>query len=157
MVFPETLVKWKGFSSRLSGLQNSRNELISNLFGPVDNFSIKFCARFKKNSLKLLAMERKQKNKLSFYFRQIFHGRVFVLGRPSLLRFFQCSLGSTIFYSSFFVKKNFFFSLIRRWNVFLASLYINSSIWSLLFLNFLNSLSLLDIFSVSSPSNHSLD
>ena len=102
MVFSETLVKWKGFSSRLSCLQNSHTELISNLFGPVGNFSIKFCARFEKNSLKLLAMEREQKDKPSFSFRQIFDGGVFVLGRPSFLRIFQRSLGSPIFSCRFF-------------------------------------------------------
>ena len=76
MLFSETLVKWKGFSSRLSGLYSSCTELISNLFGPVGNFSIKFCARFEKNYLKLLAMEREQRDKPSFSFRQIFDGGV---------------------------------------------------------------------------------
>ena len=99
-------------------------------------------------------MEREQKDKLSFSFRQIFVGGVFVLGRPRFLRFFQSSLGSPIFSSNFFEKNFFFFSLIRRWTVFLASLYINSLMWSLIFLN---SLSLLDIYSAISPSNHSLD
>ena len=80
------------------------------LFGPVGNFSIKFCARFEKNSLKLFAMEREQKDKPSFPFRQIFDEGVFVLGRPSFLRFFQSSLGLPIFSSSFFEKK-FSFSL----------------------------------------------
>ena len=109
MVFSETLVKWKGFSLRLGGLSNSRTELISNLFGPVGNFSIKFCARFEKNSLKLLAMEREQKDKPSFSFRQIFVGGVFVLGRPRFLRFFQNSLGEPVFSSSFFGKIFFLF------------------------------------------------
>ena len=59
----------KRISSRLRGLYNSCTELISNLFGPVGNFSIKFCARFEKNSLKLLAMERELKDKPSFSFR----------------------------------------------------------------------------------------
>ena len=64
VVFSETLIK-------------------SNLFGPVGNFSIKFCARLEKNYLKLLAMEREQKRKPSFSFRQIFTEGVFVLARPS--------------------------------------------------------------------------
>ena len=146
MVFSETLVKWKGFSSRLSGLQNSHTELISNLFGPVGNFSIKFCARFEKNSLKLLAMEREQKDKPSFSFRQIFVGGVFVLGRPSFLRFFQSSLGSPIFSSSFF-EKNFFFLFNQTLNcVFGFFIYQRTDV-KFAFLNFLNSFSLLDMFS----------
>ena len=48
-------------------------------------------------------MEREQKDKPSLSFRQIFVGGVFVLGRPSFLRFFQRSLGSPIFSSNFFL------------------------------------------------------
>ena len=50
------------------------------MFGPVGNFSIKFCARFENNYLKLLAMETEQKDKPSFSFRQIFVVGAFVLG-----------------------------------------------------------------------------
>ena len=73
-----------------------------------------FCARFEKNYLKLLEMEREEKDKPSFPFRQIIGEGVFVLGKPSFLRFFQSYLGSPIFSSSLFEKNVFFFSLIRR-------------------------------------------
>ena len=53
-------------------------------------------------------MEREQKDKLSFSFRQIFDEGFYVLGKPSLLRFFRSSLGLPIFYSSFFEKKKIF-------------------------------------------------
>ena len=140
MVFSETLVKLKRFPSRLSGLQNCCTKLISNLFGLVGNFSVKFCARFEKSYLKLLSMESKQKGKLSFSLRQIFDEGAFVLGWSSLLRFFQSSLGSAIFSSSFSKKNFFFFSLITCCIVFLASLYINLLMRSLLTLEimFLN-------------------
>ena len=47
-------------------------------------------------------------------FNKTLVGGVFVLGRPSFLRFFLSSLGSSIFSSSFFEKIFFFFFLIRR-------------------------------------------
>ena len=56
------------------------------MFDAVDDFSVTFCARFEKGSLKLLAMEREQKDKPLFSFRQIFDGGDFALGRPSFFK-----------------------------------------------------------------------
>ena len=73
------------FSSKINILENSLTELTSKFFGPADNFSITFCARSEKASLKLLAMKREQKNKLSISFRQIFNEGAFGLEKSSLV------------------------------------------------------------------------
>lgn len=76
MVFSDTLVKRKVFSSKFSILENSLTELTSKFM---------FCARSEKASLKFLAMQREQKDKLLISFRQIFNEGVFGLEKSSLV------------------------------------------------------------------------
>ena len=111
-----------------------------------------FCAKFEKNYLQLLAMEREQKNKLSFSFKQIFDEGVFVLGRLSFLRFYHSSLGSPMFSSSFFEKIFCLFLFNDTLHcVFSFFIFQFVDVKFPFFLNFLNSLSLIDVCSVSSP------
>ena len=77
-------------------------------------------------------MESEQKDKPSFSLKQIFDEGAFVLGWSSLLSFFQNSLGSATFSSSFSKKIFFLFLFNTCCIVFLASLYVNLRMQSLL-------------------------
>lgn len=88
-----------------------------------------------KEFLKVVSNGKITKRQTDIFFQANIHWRNLCFRK---VKFFQTSLGSPILYSRF-VKKNFFsFSLVGCCTLFLASLCINSSIWSLLFLNVLN-------------------